>query len=171
MGAHQAFYPVVLDGMGVAAGTIGLILALRAAASIAVRPFLALFIRWTGSRAVVYGASLAACGIGIAIPFLPAPIALAAGASLLLGVGSGLAQPMSMVLLVDHVPPEHHGSLLGVRMAVNYASIGVATVALGAAIATVGPVAAFAATGAFPAAMAAAVLRRRAQVDAAPVGR
>ncbi len=171
MGAHQAFYPVVLDGLGVGAGTIGGILALRAAAAIAVRPFLAAWVRASGSRAVVYGASLAACGVGIAIPFLPAPVALAAAASLLLGLGSGLAQPMSMVLLVDHVPPEHHGSLLGVRMAVNYGAIGVASVALGALIAGVGPVAAFAATGAFPAAMAAVVWRRRGQVDGAAARR
>lgn len=165
MAAHQAFYPVVLDGLGVTAGTIGMILAVRAAAAIAVRPFLAAFIRLSGSRAAVYGAALAACGLGIAVPLLPAPIALAVTASFLLGVGSGVAQPLSMVLLVDHVPAERHGSLLGVRMAFNYGGMGLASVTVGTALTLLGPVAAFTLSGALPVALAIAVMRGRRDVD------
>lgn len=167
MGAHQAFYPVFLASASVSAFMIGLVLAVRALAAIAVRPFLAWVVARTGSRAAVFAASLAACGLGLALPLAAAPLALALAGSVLIGMGTGLAQPISMVLVSEGVPGAARGAALGVRMAVNYVGMGAASVAVGAGVSVLGYGPGFLLAGLVPAVVAGVVVRRRGIVDGA----
>lgn len=160
MGVHQAFYPVFLAELGVGASLIGLILALRAFAAILVRPFLPLSVRWAGSRGAVFLTSLLLCALGIALPVGIAPLVIAGVASLLVGLGSGLAQPLSMALIADHIPGRLQGAILGTRMAVNYVGVGSSTILIGAAIGMVGYSSAFFVSALIPAGMAVLVFRR-----------
>lgn len=165
IGAHQAFYPVFLASASVGAFTIGVVLATRALASILVRPFLAWAVARTGSRAAVFAGALAACAAGIALPLAPAPVGLALLGSVLIGVGAGLAQPVSMVLVTEAVPSATRGAALGVRMAVNYAGLGSASFAVGVGVAALGFGPAFLLAGAAPAVVAGVVAWRRGDVD------
>jgi MFS family permease len=165
MGVHQVFYPIVLDTAGVGISTIGLVLSARAGAAIIVRPILPVVARTVRSNAALFAASLAACAVGIALPLFAAPVALGLVGSVLIGVGSGFAQPLSMVILVDNVSAAARGALLGVRMAVNYGGIGLSSFSVGAAVSALGGTAAFALAALPPAALAMSVLRYRSDVD------
>jgi len=163
MGAHMAFYPTYLATVGVGPFVIGLVLSLRALVAILVRPLLPWCVRVVGSRRSLYLAALLACAIGISLPLGLAPITLAVIGTTLLGVGSGLAQPMSMVFITAMAPRDVRGYLLGLRMAVNYAGLGSSTTLLGLLVAAIGYTGGFAAIGAIPAAITlAAYLDRQA---------
>lgn len=168
LSVHQTFYPVALESLHLSASTIGAILSVRAAASLVVRPFLQRAVQVAGSRAYVYVAALLMCAVGVATPFTSAPVVLAVVASALLGMGGGFAQPLSMVVLAEQVAPRVHGAFLGVRMAVNYASVAVATALVGALLARYGAPVAFAFAATLPLVLAILVARARRHVDAAP---
>jgi MFS family permease len=117
------------------------------------------------SNAALFAASLLACAVGIALPLAPAPFVLGLVGSVLIGIGSGFAQPLSMVILVDNVATAARGALLGVRMAVNYGGIGLSSFTVGAAVTALGGTAAFALAALLPTSLAIGVVRYRADVD------
>lgn len=168
LGVHQTFFPVYLDRQGIGAGSIGVLVGLRALAAILVRPFLGPLGRVVGDRAVLLGFTLALCALGLVLMPLGPSLAVFAAASVVLGVGSGVSQPMTMVVLSDHVDPVRRGAALGARLSVNFLALGVATVTLGAAVPVVGYPVAFVAGALLPGAAAAMVARAGAQLEAPP---
>lgn len=168
VGVHQAFYPIFLDALSASPTIIGVVLGARALASIMVRPFLATVSRRVGSRAWLLGTSLGLCAFGVIAPALGGSVAPMMVGSILLGIGSGFAQPMTMVVVADHVRPERRGAFLGGRMAVNYGAMGLSSMLLGASISLVGFSWSFLASGIVPFSLALAILKNHAAVDASP---
>lgn len=168
LGVHQTFFPVYLDRQGIGAGSIGVLVGLRALAAILVRPFLGPLGRLVGGRAVLLGVTLALCALGLALMPMGPSLAVFALASVVLGVGSGVSQPMTMVVLSDHVDAVRRGAALGARLSVNFLALGLATVTIGAAVPIVGYSVAFVAGALLPLSAAAMVVRGGAQLEAPP---
>lgn len=104
---------------GVDAGTLGLLLALRAAVSVISRLALGRVVDRLGVRAVLAGA----LGLGVAALVLLAVAPTGAGwvALTLLGVALGAPQPLTMSWTVGLVPSQVQGAALGVRLWANRA--------------------------------------------------
>ena len=114
-----AFLPLLGEETGIAPVGIGVLLAVRAAASISSRLLLPVLLsRW--SRTGLVTSSLAGAGIGLAIlPWLfdnpvVAGILLAAA-----GFFLGLGQPITMTLITQAVPPDARGAALALRLLGN----------------------------------------------------
>ena len=116
---YLAFFPVILQAAGVAAGTIGALLAARALVTTLLRPFLPAMVRWIGDRRRTLVAMVAVMAVSFAA-IGAVPALLAAGlASLVVGVAWGLAPPLSVVMVIDGADPAELGFALGVRFTVN----------------------------------------------------
>lgn len=118
-GVRQSFLPVYLEQLSYAATTIGLLISLRALVSMLVRPFMPAIVRRLGGRApAAFGmVLLLAVGLG-ATAFIESftPLAIAA---MMVGVGSGITQPLSIVTITDYVPRNRLGFALGLRLTGN----------------------------------------------------
>jgi len=128
-----AYMPVIGAESGIGTRTIGLLLALRATASIAARIGIDPIVRRVGrTHLIALGATAAAVGLA-GITFTEHVWALAL-LSMLAGYGMGFGQPLSMTLVVQRVPDHARATALAVRLTGN--RIGqVATPALGGVIA------------------------------------
>lgn len=118
-GARTTFFPVLMDGFGYSATVIGFFLSLRAFVSMSVRAFMGRFIKAVGGRfpALIISIFIMSLGIGIT-PFCRGFISLTLNAALV-GIGLGLALPLSMATVSEGVPPEDRGVAVGIRLSGN----------------------------------------------------
>lgn len=113
-----AYLPVLGEQRGIGPQTVGILLALRAAASIASRIGIGALVRRAGrARLIVAGAVSAA--IALAGVALAADVRLLAVASIVAGLGLGLGQPLSMTMVVQLVPEQARSTALAVRLTGN----------------------------------------------------
>ena len=116
---RQTFLPVYLDALAFPATAIGFLISVRGFASMFVRPFMPAIVRLLRGRSWTLLATVIVLGVGIGVtPFVEtiAPLVLA---SVLVGAGSGISQPLSVITVADHVPPEKVGFALGFRLTGN----------------------------------------------------
>lgn len=134
-----AFLPLMGEEKGVAPVGIGVLLAIRAAASIASRLLLPVMLARL-SRTLLVTTSLA--GAGITLAFLPWVLEYFLAAAALLVVGGfflGLGQPITMTLITQAVPPAARGAALALRLLGNRLGQVALPVAAGLLAAPVGP--------------------------------
>lgn len=116
---RQTFLPVYLEDLAFSGTRIGMVMATVGLASMAVRPFVPQVVRLVGGRSagLMVTAALVAAGVA-ATSFLTgfAPLVVAMA---LVGIGSGVTQPLSMATVSDHVPRSILGFALGFRMTGN----------------------------------------------------
>jgi MFS family permease len=117
--AHQSFLPAYLDLLAYPATLIGVIVSLRALVTIMVRPFISQIITLLGGRfsTLLVMTVMVALGLGL-MGYAQTFWALVV-ISALIGVGQGIAQPLTMVTVVDHVAPSERGTALGLRLSGN----------------------------------------------------
>lgn len=118
-GARTTFFPVFMTERGYAATVIGFFLSLRALFSMSVRIFMGRAIKAAGGRfpALVFSILVMAVGIGIT-PLCTGYALLAANAALV-GIGLGLAIPLSMATVSEGAAPEDRGVVMGIRLSGN----------------------------------------------------
>ncbi len=114
-----SFFPVIMQAAGVAASTIGVLLALRALVSTVLRPFLPAAVQLLGDRR----RALVTMVVLLAVPFAAIgadqALVVVAFASVLAGVAWGLAPPLSIVMVIDGAARAQIGFALGVRFGIN----------------------------------------------------
>lgn len=112
------YLPVFGEEVGLSPTVVGILLAVRAGASLVSR----IFVPWlisTWSRTRVLSVSLALPGIAVLLlPFL-ATTWLVWLLVILAGAGLGLGQPLTMAWVAASSPSEIRGTALGVRLAAN----------------------------------------------------
>ncbi|MEX2542033.1 MAG: MFS transporter [Trueperaceae bacterium] len=128
---HQAFFPVYLDLLEYPATVIGALISARALASVIIRPFMPRIVSLLTGRSRSFLATLLAAGASLMLTGVSITLTPLALASVLLGIGLGVALPLSMVSIVDHVKHEHRGVALGLRLTGNYAALVVGPLLLG----------------------------------------
>ncbi len=113
-----AYMPVLGEERGIDPGVIGILLAIRAGASIAARLGIVFVVERIGRvRLISVSALLAAVAIA-AVTLTASPVALAI-LCVLIGYGLGFGQPLTMTLVVQRVPPGWSATALAVRLSGN----------------------------------------------------
>ena len=84
-----------------------------------------------GGRSRTLIASVAAVALGLMFTGTTGSVALLATLAILVGLGSGISQPLSMVILAEHVPAEQRSSALGMRLMGNRGAQVIAPLVLG----------------------------------------
>jgi predicted MFS family arabinose efflux permease len=111
---YSFLIPIYGARLGLAAATIGGIMAVFALATFVVRLAMPLLMRRLHSWQVVVAALGVAGTSYLLFPFVSS-VSLLMGVSFLLGMGLGCAQPVIMSLLYEASPPGRQGEAVGVR--------------------------------------------------------
>lgn len=155
-----AYMPVIGAENEIGPRTIGVLLALRAAASIAARVGIGASVRRIGrSRLIALGAAAAAAAL-VAMTGTDEVWALAA-LSVVAGFGLGFGQPLSMTLVVQLVPEHAKSTALAVRLTGNRIGQVATPAAAGVVAGSAGARSVFWLLGALLAASALAIRRPR----------
>ena len=112
------YLPALGADRGLAAGAVGLLLTLRAVASMVSRFFLGRLVRRTGRRRLMMG-SVALSALSMAAVALPLPVGVLAVLVLLLGLGLGVGQPLTMSWLAEVAPAGQRGRAMSLRLTGN----------------------------------------------------
>jgi MFS family permease len=112
------YLPALGADRGLAAGFVGLLLTLRAVASMASRLFLGRLVRWVGRRRLMM-ASVALSAVSMAVVAAPLPPAGVAVVVVLLGLGLGVGQPLTMSWLAEVAPAGLRGRAMSLRLTGN----------------------------------------------------
>jgi MFS family permease len=156
------YLPALGSDRGLAAGAVGLLLTLRAVASMASRLFLGRLVGFVGRRRLMV-ASVALSAVAMAAVAVPVhPVALA-GLVVLMGLGLGVGQPLTMSWLAEVAPAGQRGRAMSLRLTGNRLGQVLIPSTVGLLAAGVGAAGVLAATAAALAAVG--VAARRLAVD------
>jgi MFS family permease len=117
-GLREVFYPIYLADLNFSVTVIGILLSTRSLLAILIRLLMPTICHLFGRYHTLLGALLLmAIGV-ISTPLLYSfwPLALS---SALIGIGTGLTHPLSMVAVADNTDPQELGFALGIRMTGN----------------------------------------------------
>lgn len=115
---YTAYLPVLGEQRGIGPGVIGVLLALRAGASIVSRVGIGSIVQRIGRLRLIWASAASAAAALVAITVVDDVVALAA-LSLLVGLGLGFGQPLSMTMVVQFVPEHARATALAVRLTGN----------------------------------------------------
>jgi MFS family permease len=163
-----AYMPVLGEQRAIGPGVVGILLGIRAAASMASRIGIGTIVGRVGRvRLITISAAAAAAAFG-AITVTDNVLALACLCALA-GVGLGFGQPLSMTLVVQLVPEHARATALGVRLTGNRLGQVAAPAAAGVVAGSAGAGSVFWLTSAMLAASAFAIRRPAAPSAPTPV--
>jgi len=129
---HNSFLPAYLEGFAVPATVIGAVISTRSLVAVAVRPFMASIIAALGGRVPTFILTLVLAALGTAGIAIGPGLVTQLLAAAALGVAVGVAQPLTMVAVVEDVATERHGFALGTRITANRIAQFSAPLAIGA---------------------------------------
>jgi MFS family permease len=112
------YLPVLGAEQGIASGTIGILLSVRAVASMASRLFLGTLVSSIG-RSRLLTASVAVAALGMALVPVPMPTWLLMALVAVMGLGLGAGQPLTMSWLAEATPPGLRGRAMSLRLTGN----------------------------------------------------
>lgn len=160
------YLPALGAERGIAAGTIGLLLLLRAVASMVTRFTLGSMVRrWGRTPVLVLGT--AGAGLATAALGLPVPALALAAVVVVAGLGLGIGQPLTLSWVATVAPPRIRGTALSLRITGNRLGQTLLPAGMGLVASATGAAGVFVATGAVLVA-AAAVSARGTSADPAP---
>jgi MFS family permease len=147
------YLPALGIERGLAAGTVGLLLTLRAVASMTSRFFLGRLVRFVGRRRLMI-ASVALSALSMAVVAAPLPAFAFAAMVVLMGLGLGVGQPLTMSWLAEVAPAGQRGRAMSLRLTGNRlgqvlipSTVGLVAAGVGAAGVLAATAAALAAVG------------------------
>ncbi|CCG04233.1 MFS transporter [Blastococcus saxobsidens] len=133
------YLPALGADRGLAAGFVGLLLTLRAVASMTSRVFLGRLVALVGRRRLMI-VSVALSAVAMAVVGVPLPPAAMAAVVVLLGLGLGVGQPLTMSWLAEVAPAGLRGRAMSLRLTGNRlgqvlipSTVGLVAVGVGAA--------------------------------------
>ncbi len=112
------YLPALGTDRGLAAGTVGLLLTLRAVASMTSRFFLGRLVGFVGRRRLMI-ASVALSAVSMAVVAVPLPVLGLAAMVVLMGLGLGVGQPLTMSWLAEVAPAGQRGRAMSLRLTGN----------------------------------------------------
>ncbi|MGW1154626.1 MFS transporter [Streptomyces rubiginosohelvolus] len=164
-----AYLPVVGEHRSIAPATVGLLLSLRAAATIACRLVMTPLLRLLGRRALLTTSCLLA-GLLCAGVALPVSVPVLAVMLAVLGFCLGVGQPLSMTTVVRAAPDGARSTALALRLTGNRLGQVAAPAAAGLIAGAVGVAAPFVLLGVGLVAAAGLGLRGEGRTGSAPTG-
>jgi len=121
LGVYGSYLPVYLESLAISPVIIGILVSLRAGVSMVIRPFMASIIQLAGGRVNTVFLSLVTVSAGIALLGATEQVVVMGLLAVLVGIGSGLTQPLSMVILAESVDRAKRSGALGMRLMANRA--------------------------------------------------
>ncbi|MEV0152804.1 MFS transporter [Micromonospora sp. NPDC050686] len=112
------YLPALGTERGIASGAIGVLLGVRAVASMASRLLLGRLVAVLGRRTVLVG-SVAVSAAGLALLLPPLPFAVLVVVVTVAGFGLGAGQPLTMSFLAEVAPPGLRGRAMSLRLTGN----------------------------------------------------
>lgn len=126
-----AYLPAYGEATGLSVGTVGLLLSVRAGASLVSRVFMTQLIGLFGRKQLLaLSSGMAAVGI-VLLPFVSGVPALV-GLMVVIGLGLGLGQPMTIAWVANRSLRHERGLALGVRVTGNRAALLIVPALMGA---------------------------------------
>ena len=116
---RQAFLPVYMESLAFSGTLIGVVISALGLTAVLVRPFMASIVRVLGGRSRTLILMVAVIVAGVAATSLSTTFTGLLVATVLVGIGHGITQPLSMATVGDHVVRRHMGFALGVRLTAN----------------------------------------------------
>ena len=159
------YLPALGTDRGLAAGVVGLLLTLRAVASMTSRFFLGRLVRLVGRRRLMI-VSVALSALSMAVIAVPLPMWAMAAVVVLMGLGLGVGQPLTMSWLAEVAPAGLRGRAMSLRLTGNRLGQVLIPSTVGLVAAGVGAAGVLAATATALAAVG--VAARRLAVDGGP---
>lgn len=114
--ARGTFFPVFMREAGFNATTIGFFMSLRALVSMTTRLYMKRFVALCGGRLPALVTSIGIMAAGIALTPFCANAPLLTANAVLVGLGIGIALPLSLATVSEGVRPEDRGTAMGIRM-------------------------------------------------------
>lgn len=114
----QFYMPVYGHAIGLPASTIGMVLAMFAAASFIVRIIMPRLVDRFGDEPVLTASIFIAAATYLLFPLVESGVLLAAIA-FLLGMGTGCGQPLTLMMIYARAPEGRSGEAMGLRMTIN----------------------------------------------------
>ncbi|MBI3045365.1 MAG: MFS transporter [Betaproteobacteria bacterium] len=114
----QFYMPIFGHSVGLSASAIGVVLAMFGIAAFMVRVALPALVKRSGADAVFRRSLYVSAVAFLAIPLFDSAIALSAVA-LVLGLGIGCAQPVTLMLIFSRAPEGRSGEAFGMRATIN----------------------------------------------------
>lgn len=121
LGVYGSYLPVYLESLAMSPVVIGVLVSLRAGVSMLIRPFMARMIALVGGRGPAVMLALGTLSAGLTFLGFSEHIVVIGMLAVLVGIGSGLTQPLSMVILAESVEREKRSGALGMRLMANRA--------------------------------------------------
>ncbi|MEU4159964.1 MFS transporter [Actinoplanes sp. NPDC026670] len=112
------YLPALGTERGIAAGTVGVLLTLRALASMTSRLFLGRLSAAVGRHHLLVG-TVAISAAGLLLMLIPMPLWLMAVLIVITGLGLGAGQPLTMSFLAEAAPPGLRGRAMSLRLTGN----------------------------------------------------
>lgn len=138
IGLIHTFLPLRLSALPNPGTVVGTMLGVMALTSIAVRPFVSqIAARLGGNQIALLNVALVVL-LGTIVVGSTVSIAAVAVAVALIGIGSGISQPLSIVMVLEDRPRAQHGVALGVRISGNRLAQLIGPVAVGATTSLIG---------------------------------
>jgi MFS family permease len=131
LGVYGSYLPAYLE---MSAVVIGVLVSLRAGVSMLIRPFIARLISAVGGREPALLLSLGTLSVGLLLLGISGQVVFIGMLSVLVGIGAGLTQPLSMVVLAESVDKARRAGALGMRLMANRAVHFLAPLAFGAVL-------------------------------------
>ncbi|WP_227520965.1 MFS transporter [Marinobacter aromaticivorans] len=121
LGVYGSYLPVYLDSLEMTAVMIGVLVSLRSSTSMVIRPFIPRIITLVGGREKATLLAVCTMAVGLGCLGFAANVPAIALLSVLVGLGGGLTQPLSMVVLAESVGRDQRSGALGMRLMANRA--------------------------------------------------
>lgn len=115
-GARGTFFPVFMRQAGFDATIIGFFMSLRALVSMSTRLYMKPFLETCGGRVPALAASILIMAAGIALTPFCGTFPLLTLNAVFVGLGVGIALPLSLATVSEGVAPEDRGTAMGIRM-------------------------------------------------------
>lgn len=118
---REAFLPVLLEELGMSATLIGTLVSIGSLTSVLIRPLMPLVVRLLGGTGRALVVTMSAVAVGIGLLALAKTAAMFAVLAVVVGFGTGIGFPLSIVAVATHVPARQRGTALGLRLSVSHA--------------------------------------------------
>lgn len=134
---NSSFLPVLLRGEGLQESSIGSLISIFAVTAIGIRLFFSHLLTFANRKKIIaFAMGTIIVGVGL-IPLMSSLMGFAI-ALLIYGLGFGITQPLSMVMIADLTDPSLSGLAMGLRFAVIMAANLLSPVILGFAVDIIG---------------------------------
>ena len=114
----QFYMPIYGHSVGLSASAIGVVLGMSGIAAFIVRAALPVLVKRHGADTVFNGSLYISAVAFLLFPMFSDAVTLSAVA-LVLGLGMGCAQPVTLMLIFDRAPAGRSGEALGMRITIN----------------------------------------------------